>query len=639
MTTHLPPLPDGYAWAKDLDHAQALLTGATIPLLATGDRERDERIATVLSRYGHATRPLPRPAGACTRVVSTGDDPRLGRLAATALGRPHHHYPALAQALADPGPAGGSVLLTADPDHLTLAHLLPAVDTWTCHGTRLGLLTGRDVPAAAFLLAKTLAAPTTPDGATALIDGTTGRSRHLHRPDAPKLTTADALSSPWRTLLIDAHGSAAHANLGTTVLCGLPGDAERTHTGHLVPGGCTPGRCKTDPDGNLTAHHPHDLLTSILGLYVCNAIALGPGEQYPTTVNLALDAVDGYPAAVFGLLRGDANTTGDDPHAAADLLHTGASLGAVAADANRRATERGLTSPAAILIGDPDHRPHPVRGDRPAPPAPCTTHPRPHSDPTPEQDAAVADWTLRTSEAGLFEAALRDSLTHRPDQGLNQCLHAMAEPRRAAQTLLRRTAATATPDHQELERLAHRWAEHTLAILTNTRSGAFSRQLTALCATHRPHHITPAPPCPHCTTPLHAEHLTSVLAPCDRTAITCPRCGPAHSRPDTQPPLTIQTPGAIDPGRPFTLTIDGPSRGLLAVHLRPRATRAGSYVHTTTELTPGPLTLTLDVPTGLMPELDRLWVVHADRFHLALHQRRVPVLPAGCNPDNSTRTS
>ncbi|MFJ2807848.1 hypothetical protein [Kitasatospora sp. NPDC087271] len=633
-------LPDGYAWAIGLDHAQALLTDATVPLLATGEQARDERIAAVLARYGTAAGPLPRPARACARVVSTGDDPRLGRLAATALGRPHHHYPTLTQALADPGPAGGSVLLTADPAHLTLADLLPALDTWTRHGTRLGLLTGRDVPAAVFLLAKILAAPSTPNGASALIDGTTGRSRHLHKPGAPRLTTADAIGSPWRTLLVDAHGSAAHAHLGTAVLCGLPGDAERTtRTGHLVPGGCTPTRCKAAPSSGLTIHHPHDLHADVLGLYVCNAITLGPDEQYPTTVNLALDAVDGHPAAVFGLLRGDADTATEDPHAAADLLHTGADLGTVTMDTNRRAAERGLTGPAAILLGDPDHHPHPVHSDRPATPAPRTSPPRPPAVLALEQDRELADWTQRTAEAALFEAALGDSLARRPDPGLDQCLRSMGEARSGAQTLLRRAAPTGLLDHEELERLADQWAEHALALLTRTRGGAFGRQLTALRATHRILRTTPAQPCPHCAMPLTAEHLTSVLGPCNRIAVTCPRCGPAHSRPADQPPLTVHAPAAVHPGRRFTLTVDGPERGLLVVHLRPRSSRSGSYAHATTDLAPGPLTVDLDVPTGLVPELDRLWLVNADRFHLALHQRRVPVLPAGCNPGSSTRTS
>ncbi|MFB7673182.1 hypothetical protein ACFC26_17410 [Kitasatospora purpeofusca] len=631
----LPVLPDGYAWAIDLDHAPALLGAGTIPLLPTGDRIRDERISAVLARYGRATGPLPRPAGACARVVSTGSDPRLGRLAATALGRPHHHYPTLETALAEPGPAGGSVLLAADAADLTLAHLLPAHQAWAPRGTRLGLLTGRDAPAAVFLLAKILAAPATPGAASALIDGTTGRSRHLHHPDAPKLTTADALTHTWRTLLIDAHGSAAHANLGTTVLCGLPGDAERTHGGRPVAGGCTPGRCKTAP--HLTTCHPHDLTADVLGLYTCNAIALGPGEQYPTTVNLALDAVDGHPAAVFGLLRGDADTTGADPAAAAELLRSGVDLGTVVADADRRGAERGLAGPSAILLGDPDH--HPVRANRPAPPAPRTAHPRPHTATSAEQDRELADWAQRTGEAALFEAALGDSLARRPDPGLAQCLHDVTDARRAAETLLRCAASTGLPDQRELLEHADRWARHTLDLLVRTRGGAFSRQLTALRATHRTLRTTSGPPCPYCATPTTVEHLASALGPCERTTAACPRCGPAHSHPAGPTPLTVRPDAAVHPGRTFTLTVDGADRGLLAVHLRPRSTRIGSYAHTTIALAPGPLALALDVPDTLTPELDRLWLVHADRFHLALHQHRVPVLPAGCHPGDSTRTA
>lgn len=33
-----------------------------------------------------------------------------------------------------------------------------------------------------------------------------------------------------------------------------------------------------------------------------------------------------------------------------------------------------------------------------------------------------------------------------------------------------------------------------------------------------------------------------------------------------------------------------------------------------------------------MPELDRLWVVHAHRFHIAHYQQRLPVLPPATAP-------
>ncbi|MEV7928558.1 hypothetical protein [Kitasatospora sp. NPDC088779] len=639
MTSTTPALPDGYAWAHGLDHAHQLLADRTVALLATGDRDRDQRIADALARYGPPTGPLPRPAGACARVVSIGGSAqhRLGALAAAALGRPHHPYPDLEAALADPGPAGGSVLLTAAAPDLTLAQLLPAHNTWTGRGTRLGLLTGRDLAAAVFLLAKILATPSTPGGPSALIDGTTGRSRHLGDPNGPKLTTSAALTGSWRTLLVDAHGSAAHANLGTAVLCGLPGPTERTLDGQAIPGGCTTTGCKTDATGRLTIHHPHDLEASVLGLWVCNAITLGPTEQFPSTVNLALDAVDGHPAAVLGLVRGDADTTGGDPAAAAELLHTGADLGTVVADQNRRAAERGLAGGAAVLLGDPDHRPHPVRSDRPAPPAPRTIHPRPRTAPAPDHDAALRAWALRTNEANLFETALRDSITHRPDPDLARCLDDIQAPREQAQTLLRRAAAGGNLDLPHLEQLARQWAGHTLSILTRTRGGAFSRQLTALRAHHRLQHTAAATPCPHCGAPRRAEHLTSPLGPADRITAACPRCGPAESRPHHQTAFHVDAPTTIHPGRPFTLTLTtGPDQGLVAVHLRPRATRLGTYAHTTSTLDHHPPTLTLRPPIGLLPELDRLWIIHADRFRLALYQQRVPVLPAQCHPGSST---
>ncbi|GAA2693196.1 hypothetical protein [Streptomyces lunalinharesii] len=69
------------------------------------------------------------------------------------------------------------------------------------------------------------------------------------------------------------------------------------------------------------------------------------------------------------------------------------------------------------------------------------------------------------------------------------------------------------------------------------------------------------------------------------------------------------------------------TRGLLAVHLRPSSTRRGSYDHAVLAVTPGRHTVTLTVPEEPLREVDRLWAVHAGRFHLAYHQRRVPLLP------------
>ncbi|WP_328690070.1 hypothetical protein OHA74_13030 [Streptomyces phaeochromogenes] len=38
------------------------------------------------------------------------------------------------------------------------------------------------------------------------------------------------------------------------------------------------------------------------------------------------------------------------------------------------------------------------------------------------------------------------------------------------------------------------------------------------------------------------------------------------------------------------------------------------------------------MPEHPMPELDRLWVVHAHRFHIAHYQQRLPVLPPATAP-------
>ncbi|MFG1879588.1 hypothetical protein ACGFIV_32620 [Sphaerisporangium sp. NPDC049003] len=627
------PLPSAYQWIDDLTQAHSLLAEATIPVLRPHKAHRADRWAHVLAWYGSPRLPA-RPAPAGARVAGLGGDPHLGELVAHALGRSHRHHTSADTLMQDLGPRGGTVLVVALARELTLAVLLPLLDSYAAHGTAVGLLTGRDNAAITFALAKILATPRAEraPGRSALIDGTTGLSHTLPGRNGERITTDEVLADTWRTLLIDAHGSAAHANLGAVVLCGLTGQHEHTSTGIPVPGGCTPARCKTDTTGRHIPLAPHDLKTQVLGLFVCNAITLGPAEQYPSDLSLILDAVEGYPSAVFGLLRGDLNTTCEHPDLAATVLNAGHRLGRCVSVLDHDGHRRGIRGPSAALIGDPEYRPHPRSRPAPADPTPQQT---PSSSGKPDTSDLPA-WQARIEEAAAFESALRASLHHRPDLDLDNCLTEIATHRlHAAESMLcaLRSHTDSGIHVRELEEASLAWSHSVLAILSRTRGGAFTRQVTAARAHHRTEHLSVADPCPHCAAPRTREHLVSTLGLAPRITVGCPRCGAALSLPDHTPPLTIRSPQALHPGHRARIDIVVPDSadGLLAVHLRPRSTRLGSYDHRVIPAVPGVQTVILTIPRHPIPELDRLWVLHAHHFALAFHQRRIPTLPGDCD--------
>ncbi|MEU5600073.1 hypothetical protein [Streptomyces lydicus] len=512
---------------------------------------------------------------------------------------------------------------------------MPLLDALARQNTLAGALTGRDDAACTFAAAKLLARhPAQPGPAhTALLDGTTGLT-HVLRAGHPdqRSTLTEVLASPWDSLLVDAHGSAAHASLGTVTLCGLSGAAEHGPDGKPLASGCTPTTCKTDPASRTRPLAPHDLRARVLGLFVCNAITLGEAEQYPSDVSLALDAIEGHPQAVLGLLRGDLDTSGHEPRLTAASLHSGARLGQLATLLDAHGRRRGVRGPSAILLGDPEQQLHMPDGAL-APPAP----PAPAAGRVPADAEALGNWRVRLADAEALEHGLYASLDRRPDADLSACVEEMTSHRQAALDML--LAAARTPDETWEERVEERsrnWGHAVLEILNRTRGGAFSRQLVASRAHHHTSHWSPAPACGYCRAPREFEHLTSPLGLTDRRTLRCPKCGPALSLPPTLHPLDIDVPPALFPSQPADIHVAFPeqARGLFAVHLRSRSTQRGSYDHAALTATPGRHTITLTLPKDPLLELDRLWVVHTDRFHVAYHQQRLPLLPHHSNTNH-----
>jgi hypothetical protein len=618
-------LPSGYTWIARLGDQAA--PGQEIPVLRPAQADRAERWAAVLHHYPPTTPRPPAPPGA--QVASLPGDEHLGAFVAQALGRPHH--PLASHSFDEPGalgPAGGSLLLVAPARRLTLSVLMPLMSALARQDTTAGFLTGRDVPAVTFAAAKVLAKlpPETDTPCSGLLDGTTGLARILtaDRPD-DRVPLAPMLTGSWSSLLVDADGSGSHAALGVVTLCGRTGATELTLDGVPLPGGCTSGRCKTDPSGRIRPVPPHTLRARVLALFVCNAITLGE-EQYPSDLSLALDALEGFPEAVLGLLRGDLDTSSTEPRLLAAALHSGARFGHCAALLNTDASHRGIRGPSLVLLGDPEQHLHASRA------APAV---RPRPRPADAAGPAVQDlqyWQRRLADAEAFEHGLHASLARRPDGGLVDCLTEMAAHRASAVTALHsalRSDAPADEWKHQLDELSLLWAHTVLSILSRTRGGAFARQLTASRAHHRTVRWSPAPQCPYCGAPREYQHLTSPLGLTDLRTLRCPKCGPALSLPASLQPLQISAPAGLTPGKGTEVAVDLPpgSAGLLAFHLRPRTTRRGPYDHVVLAAVPGRRTAALAVPEQVVAELDRLWAVHAYHFHLAYHQLRLPVLP------------
>ncbi len=126
----IPGLPTGVQWvAETVDAAEAIANGV-VAVVWPGDHERALRWATVLHGYGDiSTLGFQAEVDDRRVLVSVGDAAGVGRAAAIALGRTHHHVPDLCSAASIEVPARGSVLLVAPA--ATLGLLRQDADTST----------------------------------------------------------------------------------------------------------------------------------------------------------------------------------------------------------------------------------------------------------------------------------------------------------------------------------------------------------------------------------------------------------------------------------------------------------------------------------------------------------------------------
>jgi hypothetical protein len=237
--------------------------------------------------------PTSNPCGAVIALDAASAMP--ARFLAHGLGRAFIQRETLDDCLARPARCDGPALLVGLRDQFSVCNC-DRIEAWCPSGW--GFLTASDEPGLSFVVAKQLAPSLRSDWATVDIPG-----RHLHR-DGPlgeecELTPgalSELLVRPWHGLAIRAHGEGGHVNLESTVLCGVPGEAETGGDGRPIAG-CTAGaagrRCKRAPDPATRVLGFGELKADELHLMTC-ASSLMCGELYPSDISATLSLAEGY---------------------------------------------------------------------------------------------------------------------------------------------------------------------------------------------------------------------------------------------------------------------------------------------------------------------------------------------------------
>ncbi|MBE1159880.1 hypothetical protein [Dyella acidiphila] len=116
---------------------------------------------------------------------------------------------------------------------------------------------------------------------------------------SPLITGPDA-EDELGTVIVQAHGDGAHANLGSVVLCGRVGEVEQLFDGNAIHG-CEQradgAHCKRRGPKHAGICALQDLRARQLVLLTCNSFTIGDG-QYPSTSNLVVAALEGYASSV-----------------------------------------------------------------------------------------------------------------------------------------------------------------------------------------------------------------------------------------------------------------------------------------------------------------------------------------------------
>jgi Zn ribbon nucleic-acid-binding protein len=366
---------EGYVWVDDViayDAAAGLVNDqGLIPVIKPADSARRRRWAKVLRWYGlmcggHYTPLMGSPVTSFEVATAMPSilllDPELApfaRLLSLVTGRTWDHIVARLARIDRYCRSDGSLLLIGQPRQFQT----PQLRTFNQHLQEpWGLLTAADAPTFSFAIAKSMAASNRRRRDVVTIDvpaGDIGQIRGacdqlIHERVTPRSLRPVLTAGEWAALAVRAHGEAAHLNLESVVLCGLPGNRE-TVKGIEVAGGCGTSadgarRCKRARGRNGVVMGFQEIRSQHVALFSCTSFSI-VDSFFGSDLSGVLALADGYACSALGtdrVLGIDASV----PPMFLRLLRSGYSLGVAVAllnDVSRRSSDG---SPY-VLFGDP----------------------------------------------------------------------------------------------------------------------------------------------------------------------------------------------------------------------------------------------------------------------------------------------
>ncbi|MBS1807392.1 MAG: hypothetical protein JST84_04275 [Acidobacteria bacterium] len=168
-----------------------------------------------------------------------------------------------------------------------------------------GFITAQDLPGITFVIAKLLAGRSSPHrncGIIDLISNTEQQANINGRLNVPTIIDCNRIQSlvierNWHTIILRAHGEAAHVNLNSVVLCGLVNEVERVITGEPIDG-CRINsgirQCKRVHSKDTHIISFGDIKALHLFVYSCLSLAVNNG-LYPSNLSTIHSIGEGYP--------------------------------------------------------------------------------------------------------------------------------------------------------------------------------------------------------------------------------------------------------------------------------------------------------------------------------------------------------
>lgn len=313
-----------YTWVPELGALKdwRVERPAPIPILRPPEAPRLQRWKQILSWYGAHS--VGRPAGSSDNTTAAAEAPAdssrhliaalddeaavVGSVLAAVDRRPLIRCTDLSHLTTRASdPDVRSLLILARPSQLKNRALLELAASLS---VPWGIITGRDLAALSFAVAKSLAARPRSRLPRLHLDAIARRKWFWPRGGCSTSTRNGSLdadttlktlrSSNWDTVSIHCHGDGAHANFNSVVLCGVADQREIGVDGWI--GGCEVrngySRCKRVHNEQRRPFRFGDVRARRMCLFTCNGFSVA-GDVYPSDASFILSAVEGYSSAVL----------------------------------------------------------------------------------------------------------------------------------------------------------------------------------------------------------------------------------------------------------------------------------------------------------------------------------------------------